>query len=60
MTEPLLLKPQEVADRLGVGKATVHRMIRAGQLPYVLVGTDRRVPTRAVEEWVHRSTVPAR
>lgn len=33
-----LLKPQELAERLGVTRVTVRRMLEAKELPYVPVG----------------------
>jgi excisionase family DNA binding protein len=56
MTDPLLLKPAQVAERLGVSRETVRQMLLDGRLPYVLIGADRRIPTAAVADFVRRST----
>jgi excisionase family DNA binding protein len=38
---PPLLKPAQVASRLGLSVETVHRMMVAGKLQYYTVGTGR-------------------
>lgn len=54
-----LLTIPEVADRLGVGRRSVYRLIACG-LPVVDVGTARRprtrVPESALATWVDRHT----
>ena len=49
----LLLRPEEVAEALGVGRTTVFELIRIGR---AAVGEDRqvprRIPTDAVLEFV--------
>lgn len=52
-TEMLLVK--EVANRLRVSKATVYRLIRAGELPALLIGKDTyRVSEDAFIEYRER------
>ena len=48
----LLLRPEEVAQALGVGRTTVFELIRAGELRSVKIGKSRRIPTDAVREYV--------
>jgi excisionase family DNA binding protein len=48
----LLLRPEEVARALGVGRTTVFELIRAGELRSVKIGKSRRIPTEAVREYV--------
>jgi excisionase family DNA binding protein len=48
----LLLKAEEVARRLSVGRATAYEMMAGGILPTVRIGRSVRVPARALEEWV--------
>jgi len=48
----LLLKPEEAAEVLGVGRSTVYELMRAGTLRSVLIGRSRRVPREAVEAFV--------
>ena len=42
--EPLLLKPQEVADILKIGRSKTYQLIAAGVIPSVRLGTSLRVP----------------
>jgi excisionase family DNA binding protein len=48
----VLLRPEEVAKALGVGRTTVFELIRVGELRSVKIGKSRRVPTAAVAEYV--------
>jgi excisionase family DNA binding protein len=62
---PLLLRPEEAAAALGVGRTTVYELMRSGALPAVHIGRAVRIPTRAVITFVDRQlaredgTVPA-
>jgi excisionase family DNA binding protein len=48
----LTLSPHEAAARLGLGRGTVYRLLKAGRLPAVRVGKrpHYRIPVRALEE----------
>jgi excisionase family DNA binding protein len=48
----LLLRPEEVAKALGVGRTMVFELIRTGELRSVKIGKARRIPTAAVREYV--------
>jgi excisionase family DNA binding protein len=48
----LLLRPEEVAQALSVGRTTVYELMRAGELRSVKIGTSRRIPTAAVVEYL--------
>ena len=52
-----LLKPTEVARRLGVSVPTVYRRIQDGSLPAVRLGHDERAPLRVpeyeLEAWLY-------
>ncbi|WP_392966913.1 excisionase family DNA-binding protein [Streptomyces sp. LN245] len=50
----VLLKVEEAARRLRVGRTTCYALIRAGELESVTVGSLRRVPADAVPEYVTR------
>jgi excisionase family DNA binding protein len=56
MMETLLLRPEEVRQVLGLGRATVYQMIAAGELPSVHVGRAVRVPREGLERWVRENT----
>jgi excisionase family DNA binding protein len=48
LNESAFLSPAQTAVVLNVSRETVHRMIRAGQLPSIRVGGQLRVPKRAL------------
>jgi excisionase family DNA binding protein len=50
--DQLLLKPEEVAECLNIGRSKVYELIRAGALESVQIGTCRRVTRAAVEGYV--------
>lgn len=48
-----LLTPQQVMERLGIGRTTLTELIRSGELESVLIGKQmRRVPEDALETYV--------
>ncbi|WP_250907086.1 excisionase family DNA-binding protein [Nonomuraea sp. NEAU-A123] len=49
---PLLLRPEEAADYLGIGRTKAYELIRSGALRSVRIGTLRRVPATALTEFV--------
>lgn len=52
MTEPLLLRVEEVARVLAIGRSKVYELIASGQLPSITIGSARRVPTEALQKWI--------
>ena len=50
--DQLLLRPEEVAECLNIGRSKVYELIRAGTLESVRIGTCRRVTRVAVERYV--------
>jgi excisionase family DNA binding protein len=50
--ERVLLRPEEVAQALGVSRTTVFELIRAGALRSVKIGAARRVSATALAEYV--------
>jgi excisionase family DNA binding protein len=50
--ETMLLKPEEVADYLNVGRSKVYELMRAGELESVRIGACRRVPRAAVDAYI--------
>jgi len=50
----VLYKPEEAAEALGLGRATVYELMRAGDLESVTIGRARRVPAAAIEAYVQR------
>lgn len=49
-----MLRPKEVAEELGISRATVTRMIQDGDLPCVRVRTLPRVPRVELERYIAR------
>lgn len=49
---PLLLRPEEAAHALRVGRSKVYDLIRTGELQSVKVGGSRRVPMAALAAYV--------
>jgi excisionase family DNA binding protein len=52
MTEKLLLRPEEVAEIIGVGRTKVYELMGSGLLRSVKIGGSRRVPRVAVDEFI--------
>jgi len=48
----LLLRVQNVCDRLSLSRSTVHRLLTNGTLPSVAVGRTRRVTMSQLEQFV--------
>jgi excisionase family DNA binding protein len=51
-TGRLLLRPEEVAQALAIGRTAVFELIRTGELRSVKIGKSRRIPADAVVEYV--------
>ncbi len=52
MTEPLLLRVEEVARALAIGRSKVYELIASGELPSITIGSARRVPAEALQKWI--------
>lgn len=53
----LLLKPSEVAQRLGIGKTKVYDLIGRGELPALRLGPRcARISASALDAWIERQT----
>jgi excisionase family DNA binding protein len=52
--DKLLLRVEEVAELLGVGRTRVYQLIREGELASIKIDGSRRVPTTAVEQYLVR------
>ena len=53
--EQLLLRPNEAAAVLGVGRSKIYALIAAGMLPTVRLGGSLRIPARSLQRWVEES-----
>jgi excisionase family DNA binding protein len=56
LMDRLLLKPDDVADRLSLGRSQIYEMPRRGELPAVRIGRAVRVPVQALNEWIAGQT----
>lgn len=56
---PLLLKAEEVAKMLGLGRTKVYEMMGSGELPVVRIGTAVRVPRKRLLDWIEENTEKA-
>lgn len=52
--EPLLLRPGEAGELLGVGRSKAYQLIACGELPAVKIGTSLRVARADLESFVDR------
>lgn len=49
---PLLLRPSDAADVLGISRSKLYELIAERTIPTVQVGKRARVPLKALEAWV--------
>ncbi len=50
--EKLLLKPEEAAEILSIGRSKVSELIGTGELASVRIGACRRIPAEALSDFV--------
>lgn len=53
----ILLRPEEAADRLAIGRTQLFELLRSGELASITVGRLRRIPVAACEEFVARRAI---
>jgi excisionase family DNA binding protein len=56
---PELLRIEEAAEVLGIGRAKAYQMAQRREIPTVRVGRLLRVPADALREWIEQHTVAA-
>lgn len=49
---PLLLTVEAAATLLGIGRTRMYALVKSGEVPSVLIGRSRRVPTAALQRYV--------
>ncbi len=54
--EPLLLRADEAAVALGLGRSTIYELLASGKLPAIRFGRAIRVPKAALEAWIREQT----
>ena len=50
----LLLRIEEAAERLGIGRSLMYRLVLSGAVESVPVGRLRRIPSECLREYVDR------
>ncbi|MGH9069654.1 MAG: helix-turn-helix domain-containing protein [Acidimicrobiales bacterium] len=50
--DPMAIRVEEAARRLGIGRTTAWSLVRAGELPSVRLRGAVRVPVGALESWL--------
>jgi len=55
----LLLRPEEAARALSIGRSKAYEMLRAGELPSIRLGRSLRVPLVALEAWINERAAVA-
>jgi excisionase family DNA binding protein len=58
VVEKLLLRPEEAADLLSIGRSKVYELIGTGELASVRIGTSQRIPADALAEFVRELRDP--
>ncbi len=58
--EQLLLRIEEAAARLGIGRSLMYRLVLSGEVESVHVGRLRRIPAECLAEHVARLRAGAR
>lgn len=56
LAQRLLMRPEEAATLLGVGRSMIYELLRAGKLPAVHIGRTTSIPVRALVRWIERQT----
>jgi excisionase family DNA binding protein len=51
MPERVLLTAEEAAERLGIGRTFMFKLIRTGEIESVQIGRLRRVPASAIQDY---------
>ena len=54
--DKLLLRVEDVAELLGIGRTRVYLLIKCGDLDSVKIGGSRRVPSTALQRYLDRLT----
>lgn len=52
MHDRMLLRADEVAVVLGVGRSKAYELMASGELPVIRIGRLVRVPRHALDQWI--------
>lgn len=53
--EKLLLRPEEAARLLGIGRSTIYELISSKELPSIRIGRAIRLRRQDVLEWIEQT-----
>jgi excisionase family DNA binding protein len=56
LSTPLLVRVEEAARFLSLGRSKIYELLASGELPSVTIGTARRIPLTALQTWVAERT----
>ena len=59
MSDELLLRIEDAAKRLSMGRSKTYELVARGALPSLLIGRSRRVPLTAFERCVEKQLASA-
>ena len=54
----MLLRAEEAARALGIGRSKLYALVAAGEIPVIRIGRATRIPAAALERWVEERTIP--
>jgi excisionase family DNA binding protein len=54
VAEKLLLRPEEAADVLGIGRSKLYELLATGAVESVFIGSCRRIPVEVLHDYVRR------
>ena len=57
--DKLLLRPDEAAQLLGIGRSKIYEMLATRELPSLRMGHSVRIPLQALQRWVTNRTLVA-
>lgn len=53
--ERLLYRPKEAADALGIGVTKLYELMDSGQIPWIRVGSHRRIPADLLRDRIQQT-----
>lgn len=54
--EPMVLRPAQVGEVLGVSRSKAYELISAGVIPSIRIGGSVRVPLDSLKAWIEAQT----
>lgn len=54
---PHLLTPEAAAQRLGISRSAIYRLLKTGELRSLTIGRSRRIPSEAIRSLIESKTV---